>query len=226
MEIEAFLKKVSLFKGVSGQDLQVIGRIAKTREMKKGETIFSKSSPGDSLYIVSKGRVKIFIQSATGKTKIFDYLEPGDFFGEMALFSSLDRSAAAKAVEPSTVIIIHAKDFQGILRTRPDMSLSMLKTLCIRLRRADQEIESLSFNNVLGRIAKILLDLSDRYGKKTPAGVMIKMPLSHQELADMAGTAREMVTRVLNRFKRTGCLSIEGKTVTLTDPAKLQGWVF
>jgi CRP/FNR family transcriptional regulator, cyclic AMP receptor protein len=226
MNKTSFLKRVPLLKGLSGADLDKVAAIATLREIRKGETIFTKSSTGDNMYIVVDGRVKIFSTSRMGKTKTFDYLESRDFFGEMALFESSDRSAAAKAVENSALLTIRSKDFQELLVQRPRIALSVLKTLCSRLRRADSEIESLSFNNVLGRIAHILLDLSHRYGKKTDLGTAIQLELSHQELADMAGTAREMVTRVLNRFKRANCIEMQGKTITLTNPDKLREWIF
>jgi len=221
-----FLRKVSLFNGLADSDLDGLVQIAKIREVKKNETIFSKATAGDTLFVVARGRIKIFGMSTTGKTKTFAYLEPGDFFGEMALLEKGGRSAGAKAVLPSTLMLIHRKDFQELLHRRPNLIFSVLQTLCARLRRADREIESLSFNNVLGRVARILLDLSERYGQKRGEDrVQIKLELSHQELAEMAGTAREMVTRILNRFRRTGCLEIDGKSITLTNPIKLKSWI-
>jgi CRP-like cAMP-binding protein len=221
------LKRISLFTRLSRADLDSVARIAKIRETKKNETIFSKAAVGDTLYVVMRGRVKIFGVSSTGKAKTFAFLEPGDFFGEMALLEKGDRSASAKAVMPSALMTIHRRDFQNLLRRRPGMALAILHTLCRRLRRADREIEALSFNNVLGRLARILVDLSDRYGRKAGQGrVAIQMQLSHQDLAEMAGTAREMVTRILNRFRRTGCLEMNGKSITLTDVSKLHGWIY
>ena len=95
-----------------------------------------------------------------------------------------------------------------------------------RLRRANKEIEALSFNNVLGRIAQILLDLANRYGKKTEEGLRIEMELSHKELAEMAGTAREVISRVISRFKRIGCIKFADNKIIITDHEKLKGWIF
>jgi CRP-like cAMP-binding protein len=221
----SFLKAVPLFRGLSAQDLSAIARIARREEARKGQVLFSKASKGDSLYVVVKGAVKIFAKSSTGKTKTFAYLESKDFFGEMALLGAGVRSAAAMALEPSMLLTIHRRDFETLLRRRPQLSLALMRTLCDRLERADREIESFSFNSVLGRTAKILLDLSATYGKKTGAGLVIAKDLSHRELADMAGTAREMVSRVLSRFARTGCLSTDGQRIVLHDTQKLGDWV-
>lgn len=178
------------------------------------------------MYIVVKGLVKIFSISRMGKIKTFAYLGPRDFFGEMALLVRGERSASAVALTPGTLLTVSRQDFQSLLNRRPKVVSALLRVLCQRLIWADKEIESLSFNSVLGQIAHILLDLADRYGKKTPRGVRIELELSHQELADMAGTAREVVTRVLARFTQADCLASEGKFLVLTDPAKLRDWTF
>jgi CRP-like cAMP-binding protein len=227
MDKASFLKRISFLQGLSDEDLRTVSDIARVHDVEKNETIFSKAAAGDCLYVVMKGRIKIFGMSQTGKTKTFAYLEPRDFFGEMVLLEKGDRSAGAKALMPSTLLTIRRQDFQALMQKRPKILFSVLKTLCQRLRQADREIESLSFNNVLGRLAGILLDLGEKYGKKEPDGkVTITLEMSHQELAEMAGTAREMITRILNRFRRTGCLEIQGKIITLIDIPKLRGWIY
>jgi CRP-like cAMP-binding protein len=226
MKRHEFLKQVPLFGRLSGKDLKMVAHIAQIREVKKGETIFSKAAWGDTLYVVVKGLVKIFSKSRTGKSKTFAYLHERDFFGEMAILEEGHRSAGAVAMAPSVLLTIRRQDFQGLLAQHPPLVFSLLRALCERLRRADREIESLSFNSVLGRMARILLDLAKKYGKKGPRGVVIGLNISHKELADMAGTAREMVSRVLTRFTRAGCLEMDGKTLTLTDFDKLKEWIY
>lgn len=225
MDKTEFLRRVPLFSGLGEDDLQTLGRIAKVRKVARDESIFVKSSAGDSLYVVVDGRVKIFGMSESGKTKTFAYLDERDFFGEMGLMDAGTRSAGAKAVKDSTLLTVSREDFRALVRRNADFALRIIQTLSERLRIADREIESLSFNNVLGRVAGILLDLSDRYGVVTPEGKRIEMDFSHQDLADMAGTAREMVTRVLNRFRRTGCVAADGKRYVVKDPVKLRGWM-
>src|SRR5205814_7486920 len=139
------------------------------------------------------------------------------FFGEMSLIDEEARSASASSLDDSVLIMLRSEDYRKLVMARPSIALSMLKTLSTRLRRANREIEALSFNNVLGRIAQILLDLAERYGKKTEEGIKIEMPLSHKELAEMAGTAREVISRVISRFKRMGCVTIFDSRLTITD---------
>jgi CRP/FNR family cyclic AMP-dependent transcriptional regulator len=224
--IAHFLRQVPLFHGLSDDDLRVVARIAKVRDFKKGETIFSKEARGDTMFVVMKGIVKIFSMSEMGKSKTFAYLETPDFFGEMALLEKGERSAGAVAVAPAHLLTIHRRDFQKLVVARPQLAFALLRTLCARLRRADKDIEAMSFNSVLGRVARILLDLAKRHGRQTPKGLRIHLELSHQELAEMVGTAREMVTRILNRFVRTQCLQMDGKYLVVTDPHKLREWIF
>ncbi|HOW27729.1 MAG TPA: Crp/Fnr family transcriptional regulator [Elusimicrobiota bacterium] len=220
-----FLHQVTLFRGLPKKDVDMVARISRVREVRKGETVFSKSAPGDSLYLVVKGRVKIYGSSNTDKTKTFAYLEPHDFFGEMALMDEPTRSAGAEAAATSILLTIARKDFRALVAKRPSLAFAVIRTLCARLRHADRDIELLSFNTVVGRLARILLDMCDQYGKKTPAGIRIGIEVSHQELADMAGTAREMATRILNRFRRTGCLEMDGKCMIVVNHKKLSDWV-
>jgi CRP/FNR family transcriptional regulator, cyclic AMP receptor protein len=222
----AFLKTVPIFRDLPAKELDLFGRIVKTVETKKGEVVFTKDHPADAMYVVVKGAVKIFSTSRMGKIKTFAYLGPRDFFGEMALLVKGARSANAVSLTPASLLVVHRADFQALLKSRPKVVYALLQALCQRLIWADKEIESLSFNSVLGQVAHILLSLAARYGKKTPRGTLIQLELSHQELADLAGTAREVVTRVLTRFSQTKCLEMDGKFYVLTDPVKLKDWTF
>ncbi|MFH1379873.1 MAG: Crp/Fnr family transcriptional regulator [bacterium] len=223
-----YLKKVSFLSELSQANLKLLTRIAKKLTCKKGEEIFSISSSGQTLYIVTSGKIKIFTSSPSGKTKVLDYLERGDFFGEMSLLDQETRSASACALVDSELITINRKDFQKLLKNQPDLALSFLRVLCNRLRRADKEIEALTFQNVLGRIAIILLDFADRYGKETPEGICLDTDFTHLDLAQLAGTAREMITRIITRFKKTGCIQLNEQTkrVTIIDRDKLKSFIY
>lgn len=221
----SLLKNTPLFRSLSGKDLAAVARIARQEEVKAGQVLFPKAAKGDSFHVVVKGSIKIYSLSAMGKTKTFAYLEARDFFGEMALFGAGIRTAAAMAEEASTLLTIRRADFESLIRRRPEISLALLRALCERLARANREIESFSFNSVLGRTAGLLLDLAKTYGKPVAKGVLINKVISHRELADMTGTAREMVSRVISRFMKTGCLESDNGKLIVTDPEKLRGWI-
>lgn len=225
-QLVSFLRGVEILNGFSNPDLMRLAQMCQLVKYKRAEKIFEKSQPGGILYVVMSGRIKIFGTSQQGQSKTFAYLEPGDFFGEMSLIDEEVRSASASALDDSVLITLKREDFRKLIFSRPEMALAVLKTLSSRLRRANKEIEGLSFNNVLGRIAQILLDLSDRYGKKIDEGIQIDMALSHKELAEMAGTAREVISRVLSRFRRIGCVAFFDNKIIVTDKEKLRGWIF
>lgn len=225
-QLASFLRGVELLNGLSSEDLLRVAQMCQLSRFRRAERIFTESQPGACLYVVMEGRVKIFGSSTQGRSKTFAYLEPGDFFGEMSLIDEEVRSASASALEDSVLIMLKSDDFRKLSLSRPAIALTMLKTLSGRLRRANREIEALSFNNVLGRIAQILLDLAERYGKTTNEGILIDMTLSHKELAEMAGTAREVISRVISRFRRIGCVSFADSKLIITDRDKLKSWIF
>ncbi|MFN0116818.1 MAG: Crp/Fnr family transcriptional regulator [Elusimicrobiota bacterium] len=225
-QLASFLRGVELLTGLIQEDLLRVAQACELVRFKRAEVIFTESQPGACLYVVMQGRVKIFGSSSQGRSKTFAYLEPGDFFGEMSLIDDEVRSASASSLDDTVLIMLKSDEFRKLILSRPSISLGMLKTMSGRLRRANKEVEALSFNNVLGRIAQILLDLAERYGKPSSEGIQINMTLSHKELAEMAGTAREVISRVISRFKRIGCVSFSDNKLTITDTEKLKSWVF
>lgn len=223
-EVRSYLKKVPLFAELAPGALSLIGAIGRVQHCGKGAVIFGEDDPRDRLYIVLAGRVKIFAGNGTRK-KTLAYLEKDEFFGEMSLLDREPRSASSVALEDSDLLVIRKKDFRALLERNPRIAVEVMRTLSRRLRQADREIEALTFGDVLGRLAATLLDLAERYGKKDTANVRITMLLSHRELAELAGTGREVVSRLMNRLKRMGCVTYAQGYITLTDVAKLKRFV-
>ena len=223
----ALLSRVSLLQGISGNTLSKISRFAKFHHFHRGEPIFSKDSTGQCLYVLVSGRVKIY-STVGGRSKTLALLDPGDFFGEMALLGEPIRSASARAILDSELLVLQRKDFQKFLKDDSFLSLTVLKTLCNRLRAADKEIEMLSFQNVLGRTAITVSDLMSKYGRPAPGGTLIDVEITQQELADLIGTAREIVSRVLGRFRKMGAIQFDkasGKIVVLSED-KLKNCIY
>ncbi|OGR83413.1 MAG: hypothetical protein A2902_01475 [Elusimicrobia bacterium RIFCSPLOWO2_01_FULL_64_13] len=207
--------------------LNRISKFASFHNFRRGERIFSEDSSGECLYVLVSGRVKIYT-SAGSRTKTFALLDPGDFFGEMALLGEPTRSASARALLDTELLVLERKDFHKFLKADPGLSLTVLKTLCSRLRRADMEIEMLSFQNVIGRTAITLTELEAKYGRQVAGGILIDAGITQQELADLIGTAREMVTRVLTRFRKMRAISLERATgkIVILDKEKLKNCIY
>jgi CRP-like cAMP-binding protein len=225
-QLASFLRGVEMLNGLSNSDLLRVAQMCQLVRYRRAEKIFEEKEKGGCLYVVMSGRVKIYGSSNQGRSKTFAYLEPADFFGEMSLIDEELRSASASALDDSILIMLKREDFRKLMMSSPTITMAVLRTLSSRLRRANREIEALSFNNVLGRIAQILLDLAERYGKNTDEGVRIDMELSHKELAEMAGTAREVISRVISRFRRIGCVGFFDNKIIITDRDKLKSWIF
>ena len=217
----ALLKNVPLFAEFASRDLKKLRRIAVIRNFKNGERIFDENTSGDRLYVVLSGRVKIFTILGK-KKKTLAYLEKGEFFGEMALLDMEPRSASSMAMARSELLVIKKKDFKQLLEHYPELSLRIMKTLSKRLRQADKDIEALAFGDVLERIASTLLQLAAKYGEITENGCEIQMPLNHLDIAEIAGTGREMVSRTLSRFRRLRIISYDERSLKVIDAQKLK----
>ena len=219
------LKRIPFLSALSPAHLREVYRLAREVELSPGLPVFTKREDADAMFIVLSGRIKIFTDSSGKKRKTFAYLKEGDFFGEMALLEDLPRTASAQAVEASRLLLIRKKDFQRLLVKDPRLALYLLKTLCERLRRANQELEGMLFRNILGRVAKVMLDQAKSSGEPWKGtGLALKDRFTQQELADMVGTTREPLTRALSSLRRAGLIALtDDGRYAVPEPPKLAG---
>lgn len=218
------LKKIPFLSALAPEHLREVYRIAREVELRAGQPVFAKRQDADAMFIVLSGRVKIFTDSAGKKRKTFAYLTEGDFFGEMALVEDVTRTASAAAVEPSRLLLIGKKDFTRLLESDGKLALYLLKTVCARLRRANEEIEGMLFRNILGRVAKVVLEQAKRAGEPFEGGLALRQRFTQQELADLVGTTREPLTRALSSLRRAGLVATtpDGR-YAVPAPEKLAG---
>ncbi|MBI4059931.1 MAG: Crp/Fnr family transcriptional regulator [Elusimicrobia bacterium] len=217
------LKRIPFLSALSPKHLNEVFRLAEELSLGARQSVFAKRQDADAMYIVLSGRVKIFTNSSSKKRKTFAYLKEGEFFGEMSLLEGTTRTAAAQAVEPSRLLMIHRKDFQRLLARDPKLALYLLRTVCERLRRANEEIEGLLFRNILGRVAKAMLELGRRSGEARGDALTLKERFTQQELADVVGTTREPLTRALSSLRRAGLVAQQDGRYTILAPDKLAG---
>lgn len=194
--------------------------ISRQGDFGPGERIFSRSDAADHMFVVIRGRVKIFLSGGGRRRKTFAYLGAGDFFGEMAVITGKTRSASAEAVEPTSLLLIHKNDFRRLMEKDQKLCFYMLQAVSDRLRVADEEIEDLLFRNVLGRVAKTLRDLSKPDGA-TVGPVTLPRRYTHQDLADLVGTTREPLSRALATLRRAGLVDSHDGSIVLLEPEKL-----
>lgn len=221
-ETRAFLQEVPIFADLTEAELDQLAAIVRERSFDKGHAIFYADDLGTSFYVIAKGAVKIVVLADDGREHILGVLKERDFFGEMSLIDGEPRSASAVALETAHVLSISREDFLDVLRGRPDMALKIMITICRRLRRADRRVESLAFLSAPGRVARILLELGKEHGEDTPDGISLHHKMTRQELANIAGTSRETLTRVLMEFQEAGLLTLKKNQLILHDEKQLQ----
>jgi CRP/FNR family cyclic AMP-dependent transcriptional regulator len=205
------LEDVSLFAGLDEEAVRNFEAIALRKRFPKNTIIFSKGDQSDSLYIVQTGRVKAVIHDEQGKEIVLSVFGPGEYFGEMAALDGVPRSATIVTKETTEMLTIHKNDFRQILTSNPDMIFNLLQVLLERLRRANQKIEGLAFTNVYGRVANLLMQFAEPAGD----GWIVKEKLTHQEIANMIGSSREMVSRIMVELVDGGYLAIDKKRISI-----------
>jgi len=208
-EAIASLRAIPMFSSVSDEALESIASLLIERRFPKHKTIVEEGAPGDYMYIIVEGRVKVTKLSGDGREKILELLDVGDFFGEMSLFDDAPRSASVKGLSQVRILALARKDFLRLLAGSPDLALSVIQELTRRLRQVDEQASSLSFQRVKERTMGLLVRLAreepNQEGRrKTPV-------LTHQQIADMIGTSRETVTRAIKGLKADGWLEQDGK---------------
>lgn len=210
------LQKVSLFHDVEQAELDRIASLLTPREVPKDAHIVTQDEPGDSMFIIAKGRVKVVLFGDNGREVILTILKAGEFFGEMALLDDQPRSANVVAQEDATVLVLKRDDFSQHLLDSPKTSLNVMAELCRRLRRADEIIGNLATLDVYGRVAHIMIDLAKKDGEEVEEGILIKERPTQQDIASMIGTSRETVSRVLSEFQRRGFVEMRGREILLS----------
>lgn len=219
------LARVPLFGGLSSEELQLVASAAVRRRQSRGSVIFFEREPGDALYIIEEGQVRIYRVAEDGREKTLALLSEGDFFGEMALIDDEPRSAIAEATEPTVLLAIHKRDVHNLIHANPSIALSMIKGLSCRLRETNRQLMDAVFLDVRGRLLRLLLELDGRYGKPHDGGRLIDIRLTHQELANMVGTSRESVTRVLTELQDVGALGYAQRHMMWIDRQSLEEYM-
>ena len=203
------LRTIPLFSSVSDEDLESIASLLIERRFPKHKTVVEEGLPGDYMYVIREGRVKVTKLSGDGREKILEMLEEGSFFGEMSLLDSAPRSASVKALTEVRILALARNDFLNVLRRSPDLALAVIHELTQRLRQQDEQASSLSFQRVKERTQGLLVRLA-RDDTGVP-GRLATPSLTHQQIADMIGTSRETVTRAVKGLKQDGWLEQDGK---------------
>ncbi len=217
--------KIPMFEYLDEKELDRLYSLCERENFAKGEYIFLECDQPRKLYVVLSGQVKLLKQSEDGREMILEMAYPGDVFGEEAVFDGQPYPMTAQALDDVELLSISRVDFFAFLRDNPDLALEIIADLAARLREAQNTIRALAMERVEWRIARVLLLLARRAGTKVDGGVSIELPLTRQDIADMAATTVETTIRVLSNFKKMGLVdTVEGK-ILLKDRERLESMV-
>ena len=218
MDID-FLKSVNIFSDLSESELNSIQEICKTRKYPKNSMIILEEEMGDVVFVVMSGTVKITRVNDEGKEVILAMLGSGEVFGEMAILDGESRSANALSQENCEVVTINREDFLNLLKTNNKVSLNLMTEFAIRLRKSDQQIEALSLDDAEHRIGVSILNLAEELGVIRQGAVTVENLPYQQDIANMAGTSRETVSRVMKTFEDRGLITKTGHKLSIPDYA-------
>jgi CRP-like cAMP-binding protein len=211
------LKLIPLFSELNENELTDISKIVVRQVYKKDNMVLIEEEVGSTMFIILAGRVKISRISDEGREVILSILIDGDFFGEMSILDGQTRSANAVTLEDTELIIIRRENFLQILHDYPQIAINLLKELAHRLRRSDSQIKSLSLQNALGKVASTILRVADDSGIIKHGQVEIAHLPPQQDLANMAGTSRETISRVIKSLNQLGYVRKEGSKLIILD---------
>jgi len=214
LDAEAALARVPLFESLDAEDRERLLGVASVRRVPARKRIFRKGEPGRELFVLLRGRAK-----ATSTTRdrgaVFDYFEPGEVVGEVALLDGGPRTATVSTVSSCDFLVIGRDDFLSLLEREPRVSIRLLAACAARLRHTSELVEDVVFLGLPARLAKKLVQLAREYGVETGAGVRINLKLSQRELGELIGATRESVNRQIGHWEAEGVLRFERGFVTL-----------
>jgi CRP-like cAMP-binding protein len=193
------------------------------RRFRRGEVIFHMGDPGDALFIILSGLVKIWLPAETGDAAILATLRPGDFFGELALLDGAPRSASASALEATETLVLPRERFRDLIATEAVIRDAFLTAVAAELRRLTRHVEELHFLDIAGRLAARLIRLASEQGRQMPDGsVRLDGPLTQGDLAAMVGSTRQSVNKLLGLYAGDGLLRFERDAIVILDMAGLE----
>jgi CRP/FNR family cyclic AMP-dependent transcriptional regulator len=219
--VDDVLIRAGIFQGVDPAAAESLADALESVEFPRGHVIFSEGEPGDRLYIISSGKVKVGRKAPDGRENLLAVFGPSDMFGELSIFDPGPRTSTATTV---TEVRAHTMDRAALrdwINKRPEIAEQLLRVLARRLRRTNDALADLIFTDVPGRVAKALLALSERFGTPEGDGVRVHHDLTQEELAQLVGASRETVNKALADFASRGWMRVDSRAVTILDAERL-----
>lgn len=211
-----------LFADMDSEETRALFESMVPVELSRGDVLFREGEPGDRLYVIAQGKIKLGRRSSDGRENLLSILGPGEMFGELSLFDPGPRTATASSVSDALVYELRHQALVQWISAHPNVATTLLGALARRLRRTNETLADLVFSDVPGRVAKALLDLSTRFGEPNDDGIRVAHDLTQEELAQLVGASRETVNKALADFATRGWVRREGRAVVLLDIDRLE----
>lgn len=219
---EEFVRHVPLFAGLSDAAYAQLAAGLREQRYRKNEVVFHAEDPGDAMYLLRRGMVKVTLVTSDRRDVVVALLHPPDFFGEMALLDGLPRSATVTTLEASEMFLLLRPTFVDLLMRTPSLARKIAEGLSWRMRRTLDLVHRLAFLDTHGKVARVLFRLALEKGQATEHGTTLDIRLTQRTLAELAGTTRETTAVVLRDFQQAGFLRMTGGTIILLEPAILE----
>jgi CRP-like cAMP-binding protein len=219
--VEDVLRRSPLFAALDEEASNSLLKSMTEIALSRGDALFHEGDPGDALYVVVEGKIKLGRSSGDGRENLTAVLGPGDMFGELSLFDPGPRTSTATALTSTRLLALGHTELQPWLSTRPEVARALLRAMARRLRRTNETLADLVFSDVPGRVAKALLQLAQRFGSQEAGLLRVTHDLTQEEIAQLVGASRETVNKALADFAARGWLRLEGKSVLILEPDRL-----
>lgn len=216
-EIKNCLKDLIVFQNLDPEELEMLCENSYAKLYEKDEVIFFENDSVKKLYFLVKGKVKLSMLSAAGKEKVLTILQEGDIFGELSLFDEDPHPLTAEVMSDARLLIIPWNEMERMIIERPSLAIKIIEALSKKTRLLTSQVRELVFQDAAGRLASLLSRLADDFGREIEQGTVIDLVLTHQEIANLIGSSRVTVTKLINRFIDEGMIIIKKRKIIIKD---------
>lgn len=215
------LARAGIFQGVSPDAVAALVRQLEPVTFRRTEVVFSEGEPGDTLFIITAGKVKIGRKSVDGRESLITLMGPSDMFGELAIFDPGPRTSTVTALTEVKAVMMSRSVLRSWIADRPEIAEQLLRVLARRLRRTNDNLSDLIFTDVPGRVAKQLLYLAQRFGSRDGTALRVDHELTQEEIAQLVGSSRETVNKALSDFAQRGWIRVQGRSILIDNAERL-----
>ncbi|HOA81688.1 MAG TPA: Crp/Fnr family transcriptional regulator [Defluviitaleaceae bacterium] len=211
------LKRIPVFSKLSDEQLMDIVELEIKKDYKKGSIIFYEGDKGDAFYYIQSGKVKMYKTDYEGKEIILNIFGEGSIIGEVTMFNDIEYPATAEVIEDAVVGMIYNNEIENLVANNKDLALQIIKELTKRLYNSQMNVKEMALSSVYLRTKNVILNLAKDHGVKTTRGIELNLDITRQDIANIVGTTRETVSRVLSELKKAEDIDIKGKKIIIKD---------